>query len=169
MIEIFEAPTEPAEFNRSGSLFLAGGITGVWDWQARAVDLLAEKFLPSQTRVRHAFNPRRANFDVNDASAMKAQIAWEHKWLHEVDQILFWFSDETVQPITLFELGAALERRYWPPYFTATSDTIRDGQRIIVGCHPGYSRRVDVVEQLSLAKCPCVVHDTLEGLLCDVL
>lgn len=170
MVQIYEAPSEPApgQFCRRGSLFLAGGITGVRDWQAWAVEKLAEKFGGGQA-VRQVFNPRRANFDITDGSVTRAQIAWEHRWLHEVDQILFWFSNETIQPISLFELGAALERRYCPPRFTPFDDTLRDGQRIIVGCHTSYVRRCDVIEQLALAKCPCAVHDTLEGLLEDVI
>jgi hypothetical protein len=54
---------------------------------------------------------------------------------------VFYFAQETLCPITLFELGAALERNI---YVTIKQD-------IIVYCEPEYSRKFDVELQTKLA------------------
>jgi len=54
--------------------------------------------------------------------------------LKSADIIIFWFSGATLCPITLFELGAALERN----------------QKIIVGIEPNYKRKIDVEVQTKL-------------------
>jgi hypothetical protein len=63
------------------------------------------------------------------------------------DAILFWFSFETLQPISLFELGC------W-----ATSS-----KPLAVGAHPEYPRRFDVVRQLYLIRPGLTVHADLES------
>lgn len=109
-------------------LFLAGGITNCPDWQFSFRMAL-------QDVGGTLFNPRRAKFDVKDVSASVAQIEWEYENLRSADVIGFWFCKETVQPITLFELGSALARSMdhdvWP-------------QQIAIGVDPGYPREEDV-------------------------
>ncbi|MFE9566591.1 nucleoside 2-deoxyribosyltransferase domain-containing protein [Streptomyces sp. NPDC006487] len=123
------------------SVFLAGGITHCPPWQSRAAAALAEFVV---------LNPRRTDFDVSDPSQTDVQIAWEYRHLQLADLTLFWFPAcdalLTVQPITLYELGAA----------AATP-----GRRLVVGADPGYPRRADVVTQLSLARPDLRVHATL--------
>ena len=46
--------------------------------------------------------------------------------------VLFWFPKESLCPIALFELGKELE----------------SGSRVVIGVHPEYSRRFDVITQV---------------------
>ena len=146
----FEAPDyyRPAPLDPP-AVFLAGGITGCTDWQAGPAELLLAEDLV-------VLNPRRADFPIHDPAAAPEQIAWEHHHLH-LQQVVtaFWFAAETVQPIALLELGAALDN---------------PGRRIAVGAHPHYPRRLDVVEQTRLARpgLPEVVS-TLDGLAAAVI
>lgn len=127
------------------AVFLAGGITACEDWQAVAA--------PEFARLRPdvvVLNPRRAVFDVGDPAASAAQIMWEFQHLRVADLTMFWFPScdptRTVQPITLFELGAAL------------ADPAR---RVVVGADDAYPRLADVLLQAGLARPGLVVHTTL--------
>ncbi len=126
------------------SVFLAGGIQNCKDWQKDAIYNLRNTNLV-------LFNPRRQSFDMSNKGLTKEQIQWEYYHLRAADGIIFWFSNETIQPIVLFELGAALERN----------------QPIWVGCHVDYERRDDV-----LIQCECQgynnVVDNLKQLCDDV-
>ena len=121
------------------SVFLAGGISGTFDWQADVVARLAD--LPLVL-----LNPRRRDFPMDDPSAARAQIEWEYRHLSRATAVLFWFPPETLCPIALYELGGrALVR----------------GQPLFVGTHPDYKRRLDVEVQLNLARPEvAVVADT---------
>lgn len=128
-------------------IFLAGGITGVRDWQADAVRMFAE----AATGPLTLLNPRRDDF-VFDAETGAAQIAWEYRMLRAADAVLFWFADGgSLQPITLFELGATAERDV----------------PIAVGCDPGYGRGFDVREQLRLRRPRVAVRERLEDVVGD--
>jgi len=127
-----ESPTELITngiFDKCHKVFLAGGITDCPDWQQEMRELLSNENLT-------LFNPRRANFPIHDHSAARAQIAWEHHMLREADAILFWFPEETLCPIALYELGA------WS--MTA--------KPISVGVHPNYQRGQDVKIQTFLSR-----------------
>ena len=121
------------------SLFLAGGITGTFDWQADVVARLAD--LPLAI-----LNPRRKNFPIDDPNAAPAQIEWEFRHIRRATAVLFWFPPETLCPIALYELGGrALVRE----------------QPLFVGTHPDFQRRLDVEVQLRLARPEvAVVSDT---------
>lgn len=56
------------------SVFLAGGISGCDDWQARAAAMLAGSALV-------VLNPRWKNFPMDDPTVAEAQIAWEFRHL----------------------------------------------------------------------------------------
>lgn len=127
------------------SLFLGGGVTNCPDWRAdlrRALDGAPWVLL----------NPRRRRFDVHDPSASQAQIEWEHRHLQLADAVLFWFCAETLQPITLYELGAWSMTR----------------KPLFVGVHPGYARANDVVIQTRLARPEVRVVDSLDELAVQV-
>jgi hypothetical protein len=141
MAHYFECPVE---YEGPGpSLFLAGGITGCPDWQAEIRERLDDTSLA-------LLNPRRSNtkFFFDDPNAASAQIEWEFRHLRRASGILFWFTAEQVQPIALYELGA----------WSMTS------KPLIIGAHPNYSRRCDVVMQMRLARPEIVVVDSLEAL-----
>ncbi len=124
---------EALEVIKSGlpnkSVFLAGGITGCPDWQQELVALLDNSDLI-------LFNPRRADFPIDDPSAALEQITWEHNYLRTADAVSFWFAKDTLQPITLYELGS------W-----SMSD-----KPIFIGVHPEYPRRQDVEIQTKLIR-----------------
>src|SRR5690606_5159074 len=85
------------------------------------------------------------------------QIAWEYRHLRLPKLVTaFWFpaSDPavTVQPIALFELGAALERE--------TLDC-----PVAVGADPNYPRRFDIIEQLRHHAPGKIVVSTLDDLI----
>lgn len=109
------------------SVFLAGGITNCRDWQKE----LVEKFSDTDLTL---MNPRRKDWPIDDPDASEKQINWEHYHLDRARAISFWFSSETVQPITLFELGK------W----------LGEGTPLFIGVDPDYPRKVDVKIQVAL-------------------
>lgn len=126
------------------SIFLAGGITACPDWQAEVVAALPG--LASNVAV---FNPRRASFDVANPFGAAEQVAWEFRHLRRAWVTLFWFPAcdpaVTVQPIALYELGAAAE----------------SNRLIAVGVDDGYPRAADVRMQLGLIRPNQLVHGSL--------
>ncbi|HOX53419.1 MAG TPA: nucleoside 2-deoxyribosyltransferase domain-containing protein [Fibrobacteria bacterium] len=128
------------------TLFLAGGISGCPNWHDRLVELLSSTDLT-------LLNPRRKNFPIDDPSASRFQIQWEHEHLHRAQAISFWFPRETLCPITLYELGV------W-----TTSE-----KPLFIGMHPDYSRRIDVEIQTSLVRPNLVPAYSLEDLAGQIL
>lgn len=126
-MKYIEAPAEYLGNERS--LFLAGGITGCPDWQAELTDLLKNEDIV-------LLNPRRTNFPMDDANAAKEQIEWEHRHFRRSTAVSFWFTKETLCPITLYELGVNVMRDI--PLF--------------VGVHPKYARRQDIEIQIRLER-----------------
>lgn len=125
-------------------LFIAGGISNCPDWQPDFIRMLSDV-------DGVAANPRRSGeFDV---SYGREQIAWEHTALSRSHCFSFWFPEETLCPITLFELGKEL---------------VRDDITVFVGTSTGYTRRFDVVEQLRLEDESVVVRESLDALADDV-
>lgn len=128
-------------------IFIAGGITGVENWQARAAEVLHN--LPNVLIC----NPRRKDFEVFKGTAgyaeSKRQIVWEKEKLDLATQIIFWFGKETVQPIVMFELGSR----------------IKSGKQLFIGAHPEYPRRFDLQVQLPLYGYELPFVETLEDLL----
>ena len=98
-------------------------------------------------------NPRRANFPIDNPDASKQQIAWEHKHLRLASAILFWFPQETICPITLYELGA----------FSMTN------KPLFIGVHPNYFRRQDVEIQTGLVRPDINIVYSLEELAEQIL
>jgi len=139
MTVVVVAPDRPVSAPRPG-IFLAGGISGVRDWQRDAIEHLR----PIWPAI---YNPRRVVFPMGDEAAGVQQIRWEFDQLALAEAILFWFSFETTQPIVLYELGR------W-----AASD-----KPLAVGADPRYERRFDVVHQLGLARPGLPVHADLES------
>ena len=131
------SPVIPAD------LFLAGGISNCPDWQTEATVLLGP--ISGIT-----FNPRRSTEFTSDMAS--EQIQWEHQALRNSKAILFWFPEETLCPITLFELGVFSQKLNVP---------------IFVGTHPNYQRKFDVFEQLRLERPEVTVFDTIESVVSE--
>jgi hypothetical protein len=134
-------------------VFLAGGITNCEDWQEIATTALFTS--------RHPLvvcNPRRANFPIHDPSASEEQIRWEYRHLHLPGGLtMLWFPAcdprLTTQPITMFELGAAVGER----------------RSLLIGADPGYPRVRDVHIQLRLARPEITVFPKLDLLINETL
>lgn len=151
-----EALNEYSPVRGETSLFLAGGITGCNDWQNDAVEWLHYK-APNLVLL----NPRRENFPIDDPSAAEEQIKWEHRHLRHTTAILFWFPEETLCPITLFEYGK------WLGAINFNNlQVIR--KKLFVGCSYNYQRRSDVIIQTSLERPNQIVHNTLYNVLKEV-
>lgn len=124
----FQSPRVLTGINFSRSLFLGGSISGADDWQENAKNQLINHY--------DIVNPRRAGaYDVKND---QQQIRWEYLALRACSDLLFYFDEPTVAPITLFELGSALERFYY-----------EKGQTITVVSHPNYARLRDLHIQCS--------------------
>ena len=132
-MKYIEAPNYEHLNNPHPSIFFAGSITGSKDWQKN----LFERIKLCNGTV---YNPRRENFDINDPNESAEQISWEYVHLHQSDVIIFYFSHETLAPITLFELGAALERNLYG----------EKPQQIFIYCEPEYRRKFDVEYQTEM-------------------
>jgi hypothetical protein len=133
--------TAPKATPFKADLFLAGGISNCPNWQQVVLNGLKETDLI-------VLNPRR-EFYSTETSA-REQIKWEYDALRTVSTVLFWFPEETLCPITLFELGV----------FSQKPDV-----KLVVGTHPNYARRLDVVEQLKWSRPEVEVVDNLSELL----
>lgn len=135
----FEAPNNPEfwpNIKSDDSIFIAGSITGASNWQSTIIDLKPITFAPTIRYCYHVFNPRRENYDALIPSAEFQQIHWEYHAIKHCNHILFWFASETLAPITLFELGSALNTH--------------DHHKIHIGIHPNYARMRDVIIQTEL-------------------
>ena len=142
-MKVIEAPSAlPIE---SPSIFMCGGITLCPDWQANVIEGL------SGVKKGFLLNPRRDNWDMAVDKA-EAQIEWEHHRILWADAHLFWFAQETLQPIALFELGKVLA--YNRPLF--------------IGVHPQYPRKRDVVHQTHLMRPDVQIRKTIGSLVQDV-
>jgi hypothetical protein len=120
----------PEKYKGKGkSIFLAGTITGALDWQSSLAEHLKKEALV-------ILNPRRKNFPMGDTNAAEAQITWEFEHLRKATAISFWFSKETLAPITLYELGT----------WSMTK------KPIFVGVDPDYPRKKDVEIHTKLAR-----------------
>lgn len=137
------------EPERRKSLFMAGGITNCPNWQLDFANLLAVR--PDLI----VLNPRRMNFPSKEENPNidNEQITWEFDHIQAADAISFWFTDATVQPITLFELGKACVSK----------------QNLFVGVDPNYMRRNDVEIQLGLERPNVQVAYSLEELAAQVI
>ena len=127
------------ESQQQPSLFMAGGITGCGDWQSE----MAEKLKYENVTL---LNPRRKNFDVNDPKMEQDQIKWEYDYLSICDAVSFWFTPDTLQPITLFELGT-----FCPSEPEANQD-FNVYRWVFVGVHPDYKKIKDVKIQIGLRR-----------------
>lgn len=153
---IVTAPERKGRFDYLGyaqKVFLAGGITGCEDWQKG----IAEEISGYGCVV---FNPRREFFPAGTNEKLEMeQVQWEHDHLEMAQEIIFWFSDQTIQPITLFELGKML---YMVDH---VSNMQLRYKSIFVGIHPNYSRRMNLIAQISIARPKIVVVSSIEEIL----
>lgn len=133
MIDIVQAPLD-TKINGI-KLFLAGGISNCPNWQAdiskriENSEKLKKKFNGYKNLI--VYNPRCKNIPEE-----LPQVIWEFEKLEKSDIISFWFSNGSVNPITLFEYGSHFKNKK---------------KIIIVGCDPLYERKNNVTIQTLLA------------------
>lgn len=119
--------------------FLAGGITNCWEWQNAVIDELNKM---EDTEHLVLFNPRRANFPIDDPNASQEQIEWEYNQLHKADIFSMYFTaGESTQPICMYELGVHVTR----------AELDDKPRTVVVSVEKGYVREQDVVIQTKLA------------------
>lgn len=129
MIEYIQAPNNK-QIDYGIKIFLAGGISQCPNWQEEIVKKLIDDNRVNIKGIRIViFNPR-----CKEVPEETPQIIWEYERLHKSDIISFWFSVGSMNPITLFEYGSHLN----------TNKTL------VVGCHPEYLRKNNVVVQTKL-------------------
>ena len=81
------------------------------------------------------------------------QVKWEFKKLKKSDIISFWFSEGSVNPITLFEYGSHFKSK----------------KKIVVGCHPNYEKRNSVIVQTELERPKLKVQDNFEDFYTELI
>ena len=123
-MKVLKPPARPGIASVERVVFLAGSIEmGVAeDWQTKLTAALADRDVT-------ICNPRRDDWDASwkqtiDDPQFNEQVTWELDHLDRANVIAMWFDPMTKSPITLLELGLYAR-----------------GQRVIVGCPPGFWRR----------------------------
>jgi len=150
-VQIVECPQEYKGSSTSTfKIFLAGGITNCPDWQAEIISRISSQVKNSSVTI---FNPRRTRWKKDEIKE-EEQITWEHKYLQLVDLVVFWFPEETLCPIALYELGVCNAKRI---------------DSIIIGYHRNYKRRTDVLIQSTLAGYKDNFYLTLDKLISRIL
>lgn len=124
--------------------FLAGGITGCHDWQKEVLEHIKElDDIVTLDRLT-LFNPRRPFFNVLDKNASKEQIRWEFDAINRSNIFSMYFAaSESVQPISLYELGRVAGR--YAEHFISIPP-----EYLIITIENGYKRAFDVIEQIEL-------------------
>lgn len=140
----YVAPS-PVSFEPRLKIFLAGSIEQgkAAEWQSEVI----QRLLPFDVAV---FNPRRSLWDPDlaqtlDSPVFVEQVNWELDQLQLADIVFFYFQAGTLSPISLLELGLALNDR---------------SVDVIVVCEPGFWRRGNI--QLTCARADAKVLDTLD-------
>jgi hypothetical protein len=141
-----EMPSVGDALNGNHWVFLAGGITNCPKWDLEVIEALKDE------KDLVLFTPRRSDFDVTNPAMERDQIAWEFEQIRASDIMFFWFPEETLCPITLFELGKCAALRV----------------PMAVGCHPNYKRRRDVIYQLGHIYRELVVRDNIADTVKDL-
>lgn len=133
---LYNSPCVIPAFFKNQSVFVAGGISNCPDWQSDIVTncMNTEKY--------DIVNPRRSTGFDNTGLTAREQITWEHMALSKVDSCIFWFPQETLCPITLFEFGKFLIK--------AKQHSVS----LIVGWHQNYQRAFDLEVQIQLENVP---------------
>lgn len=142
MIELVQAPSE--DKFKGVKIFIAGGISNCPKWQDELVEKLSNepKLLKFKKKNIVIFNPR-----CKEIPEEEAQIKWEYKRLKKSDIISFWFSEGSLNPITLFEYGKHFKSK---------------DKKIVVGCHPDYERRNNVITQTKLENPKLKVNENFD-------
>lgn len=124
-------------------VFLAGGITNCDNWQNSVIDRIKQEEFGHNVVIA---NPRRESFpDTNNEKSFYKQVEWEFNMLEQANIFsVFFANSESVQPITMYELGRNIVRmkEKFPEDYSI---------RTIISVQRGYGRTQDVLVQTDLA------------------
>lgn len=127
---VITAPEHRGTYNVK--VFLAGGITGCEHWQDKVINELEKLATYHDLRDVFVYNPRRENFDVRNPDAEIEQIRWEHDYLIRCDIVSYFFAAcESLQPITLYELGRYGKSKKTEPVITVQKGYLRERDVLI--------------------------------------
>jgi hypothetical protein len=162
MFRYLEAPNDLGvdydKFRRR--LSLVGGMSTKENWQLEVMESLKglDILLVNPRRQDHYGFKLAAGYDES-----RRQIQWESFWRTVATQVMFWFSDDTLQPISLLELGQEL---------TITRHFHLPNKAIFIGIHPEYERRFDLMTYIPIINGNFSVDnisDSLDGLVKQVI
>jgi hypothetical protein len=188
-----ECPTEYSSAGPDVSVFLAGGITGTFDWQTEMAKLLGGTNLT-------IINPRRKNWGNANVAADPAVLAVTNELL-EKKQLRAKMSEDHPDTKNMDIRIAVLEKRaaeltlevaqiewehrhllrsdailFWFPPETLCPIALYElgawnfrPKKLFIGCHPDYQRKRDVEIQTRLERPAQVVVDSLEALAKQVM
>ena len=135
--------------------FLAGGITGCYDWQKKVLDHMEKLYEKGNSTTKEAldhlviFNPRRENFPIDNPAAANEQIEWEFNRLNKCNIFSIYFpTSDSDQPICMYELGRYVNEKTWLHGTGKNSDLYK---HLVITVEVGYKRKNDVVIQTNLA------------------
>ncbi len=151
-MKLYHPPTPIPAADFANSLFMAGAITGVPDWQTEFANDLRDTDLT-------LLNPRREIYNALDPEALREQIRWEHDGLRNSSAISFWFPAGALCMISLYELGSWAHWR----------DENGQPKPLFVAAQPDYARYEDVIIQLELERPDVKVLDSLQELTTQIL
>ena len=132
-------------------MFIAGGITNCENWQNDLILRLKQETKLNESKKINLviLNPR-----CEEMPDHNTQVKWEFKKLKKSDIISFWFSEGSVNPITLFEYGSHFKSKK---------------KKIVVGCHPNYEKRNSVIVQTELERPKLKVQENFEDFYTELL
>jgi hypothetical protein len=170
-MRVINAPYYGHIYNNEIAVFLAGGIKGCRDWQAELIDRV--KFLEQKNEQESkpslvVLNPRAGVFDANDPECYLRQVEWEHHYLEQAHVVSFWFSKETLNPITLYEFGYQMAGVKAMGKSHRHRTNPRDAKQIVVGADREYAKLDDVKAQSKLANWDGRIHHNLVDLEDDI-
>ena len=130
-MKVITAPEWEGE-TRNIKVFLAGGITGCEHWQDKVINELERLATYHDLGNVLVYNPRRENFDVTNPDAEIEQIRWEHDHLNKCNIVSYFFAAcESLQPITLYELGRYGMSKETEPVITVQKGYLRERDVLI--------------------------------------
>ena len=128
-----QAPDFIKQATNQTRIFLAGGISNCPVWQDEVAKIV-------DTEKYDLINPRRRDDFESYGDIAAEQIAWEHDAFIWINACVFYFPNETLCPITLFELGKQLS-------YVGQDYVVRP---LIIGWDPEYKRAFDLEQQIML-------------------
>lgn len=124
--------------NKSITIFLAGGC-GATNWRQKVIDDIIKdiEFTSTLKPIKKdilLINPLQDNYE----ELYEEQTFWEFENLNKCDILVFWFTPDTLNPTSLYELGR---------YGAAFPDKL-----LTVGIAPGYEKKDMIIKQLELSR-----------------